>query len=91
MLDALLLGALIASALFLFYEFWRLKSSHKGLSLSHMGILPEPKDFQNLYTGMSDIELKVKIENLESLVSDFERRVDRQEKVISRLISELSG
>ena len=91
MLDALLLGALIASALFLFYELYRVKSSGLGISSRHEGLLPKPKSFQNLYTGMSDIELKVKLENLEGLVSDFEKRIDRQEKVISRLISELSG
>jgi hypothetical protein len=91
MLDSLLLGALIASALFLFYELWKLKNSRAGFSLPGTGILPEPGKLKNLYTGMSDIELKVKVENLESLVADFEKRIDRQEKVISGLINELSG
>jgi len=91
MLDVLLLGVVVAAAAFMFYEFWRLRSPSSGLSQGHAGLLPDPKGFQNLYTGMSDIELKVRIDSLEGLVSDFERRLEKQEKVMSKLINELSG
>jgi hypothetical protein len=91
MWDALLLGGLAACAGFLAYEVFRLRYASRPLPSVHSGLLPPRKGFENLYSGMSDIDTKVRVERMESALAGFEKRIEKQEKVISRLLSELSS
>ena len=92
MLEAFLLPVLAVSAVFIVYEFYRLSNALSASSVTGQGALPfQGMPRKNLYTGMIESENTYKLDGIEKSISRLEKRLEKQEGVMSRIIEELGG
>lgn len=84
---------LAGSAGFLVYEFQKASKAFMGsgglVNANSYPFSAIPR--KNLYDGMIETEEKYKLSTIENNISNIEKRLDKQEKVISKLIEELGG